>query len=186
MPAFQIAALSLLIGFTALFISKISHAGVGTTVPISAELASSIAENLFPVAAKLRQGNLFLTEPEILFIDQKRIGIRARFQAYDHRPDEGIAVSEMGRTLITGELQFDNGTKEILLKNPKMDEIEFDRSNAATQSLHKALQAQWSLDVANPLRSELPPHPYILPFKDNIEDIFYDGKSISLKLYYRH
>jgi len=46
------------------------------------------------------------------------------------------------------------------------------------------LKAAWSAQVTNPIRTELPPHPYILPFKNNIQDLSYDGKVINLAISY--
>jgi hypothetical protein len=161
-----------------------AFSGIGTTVPISAELGTGIAADQFPLTVKMDQGKLFLTEPRVLFIDNKRIGIQVRFQAYDHRPAEGIAVSEMGRAQFSGELGYDPGARQVLLHKPKIDKLEFDRDSQVTQRLLGELQATWAEQVTNPIRSELPQHPYVLPFKENIQDLSYDGKSINLSIFY--
>jgi len=178
---------STLIGLTTylLLISAApAYSGIGTTVPISAELGTSIAGDNFPLTVKIGKGSLFLTDPTVLFIDDKRIGMQVRFQAYDHRPAEGIAVSEMGRAQFSGELDYDPGARQILLHEPKIDKLEFDRDNAATKRLLSQLEATWSAQVKNPIRSELPQHPYVLPFKENVQDLSYDGNSINLTIFY--
>ena len=71
-------------------------AGIGTTVPISVELASAMSSSLFPVALDLEPSHVFLTQPQLVFLDEKRIGLTTRFQIYDHRPEQGIALSETG------------------------------------------------------------------------------------------
>jgi hypothetical protein len=161
-----------------------ASSGIGTTVPISSALGTSIASDHFPLTVKMDKGNLFLTEPRVLFLDEKRIGMQVRFQAYDHRPAEGIAVSEMGRAQFSGELGYDLGARQVLLHKPKIDKLEFDRENEVTHRLLGELKTTWAKQVTNPIRSELPQHPYILPFKENIQDLSYDGKSINLSIFY--
>jgi hypothetical protein len=173
-----------LVAYSLLIISAKTHSAAGTTVPISAELATSIAGDLFPVTIKLTRGNLFLTKPVLLFLDKERIGMQVRFQAYDHRPAEGVAISEMGNAVISGKIGYDPGTRRILLHDPRIDKIKFDQKNEATQRFLSQLKAAWSTQVTNPIRAEIPPHPYLLPFKNNIRDLSYDGKSINLTISY--
>lgn len=185
MSKLHAVTLSLIVSIAASLGAANIHAGIGTSVPISAQLATNMATSLFPVGATLQQGNLFLSEPVIVFLDEQRIAIRARFQAYDHRPEQGIAVSEMGYTQVSGELQYDSKTKEILLHNPDIDELQFDRNNLATQRFREQLEAQWIIKTSSPLRSKIPPHPYLSPFKEHIQNISYNGKNINLDLYYQ-
>lgn len=173
-----------LIAYSLLIISAKANAVAGAIVPISAELGTSIAGDLFPVTVKLTRGNLFLTEPVVLFLDKGRIGMQVRFQAYDHRPAQGIAISEMGRAVFSGKIGYDPGTRQILLHDPKLDKLEFDQKNEVTQRFLTQLQEAWSMQVTNPIRAEPPPHPYLLPFKDNIRDLSYDGKNINLTISY--
>jgi hypothetical protein len=170
--------------YSLLIISAKAYSVAGTTVPISAELATSIAGDLFPVTVKLSKGNLFLTEPVVLFLNKGRIGMQVRFQAYDHRPAQGIAISEMGRAVFSGKIGYDPGTRQILLHEPRIDKLEFDQKNDVTQRFLAQLKEAWSMQVTNPIRAGLPPHPYLLPFKDNIQDLSYDGKNINLTLSY--
>lgn len=161
-----------------------AFAATGATVPISAELGTSIASDLFPVTLKLKEGNLFLTAPALLFLDPQRIGMQVRFQAYDHRPQQGIALSETGSAQLSGAPDYDPASRQILLLDPRIDSIRFDRNNEATRRFLAEMQAAWTAQVDNPLRSVLPPHPYLLPVRNNIQDISYDGTSITLTLSY--
>jgi hypothetical protein len=177
--------LFVLISCSLLIVSGIVYAAAVTTVPISAELSTSIAGDLFPVTVKLTKGNLFLTEPVVLFLDKERIGMQVRFQAYDHRPAQGVAISEMGRGVFSGKIGYDLATRQVLLHDPRIDKLKFDQNSEVTQSFLTQLRAAWSMQVTNPIRSELPPHPYIIPFKNNIQDLSYDGKYINLAISYQ-
>jgi hypothetical protein len=99
------------------------HAQIRTTVPISAELATSIAASQFPLTIKLGAINLYLTEPSIVFVSTKRVAIEARLQAYDSRPDKGIAISETGRAQLSGELDYDPVKREVVLNAPRIDKL---------------------------------------------------------------
>ncbi len=160
-------------------------ADLGATVPISGPTATAIAESLFPVAIKAAGTNYLLSEPVVLFLNAGKIGLQTRFQAYDHRPAEGVAISEMGRAQISGKLDFDQTTRQVLLHHPTLDKLEFDRQTEITTRLLNDLQKVWSTQVSDPLRSDIPPHPYLLPFKDNIGNISYDGENINLEILYQ-
>ncbi|KAA1188808.1 hypothetical protein F0M18_16505 [Pseudohalioglobus sediminis] len=159
-------------------------AAIRTTLPVSAELATDIAREQFPVTVKINQANLFLTEPRVVFVDAKRIAVHVRFQAYDHRPEHGIAMSETGRAAFSGELDFDPETRQILLFRPKIDQLVFDNESPAATHLSTELGTAWSRQVKDPLRTDLPNHPYIAAFKENIRDVGFDGRSINLSIYY--
>lgn len=167
-----------------LLITSRTHAVSSTTVPISAELGTSIASDLFPVTIKLSQGNLFLTDPVLRFVDEQRVGLQVRFQAYDHRPQQGIALSEMGRAELSGRLGYDPVNREVLLHDPRIDTLQFDKNNAVTQRFLGEIQSAWSTQVTNPIRAALPPHPYLIPFRNNIRNLSYDGQHIILTLAY--
>lgn len=166
------------------FVAQAALSDVGTTVPISASLATGIAADLFPVTAKLSSGNVFLTQPVALFLDDGRVGMQVRIQAYDHRPAEGIAVSEMGRAVISGTLGFDPATRQILLGTPRIEQLEFEQDNESTRGFLKDMHNAWTAQVSNPIRADIPPHPYVVLFRNNIRDISYDGKNIILTLSY--
>jgi hypothetical protein len=156
-----------------------------TTVPISAALATSIAADLFPVTVRVSNGKLYLTQPVAQFIDSERIGMAFRIQAYDHRPAQGIAISEMGRATISGKLGYDPATQQVLLTDPRIETLEFDQNNTASRDFRAAITSAWSVLVTNPMRAPLPPHPYLLPFRNNIQDLSYDGTNIVLTVAYQ-
>jgi hypothetical protein len=184
MKSLRARTLSTLIGFSLILCVTKAYSGEGTTLPISAELGSSIAADLFPVTLNLSIGNVFLTEPRLLFRDNQRVSLQASFQAYDHRPEEGIAVSETGHAIISGRLDYDLVSRQILLHDPRIDELTFDQTSGVTQDLHHRIKAAWSALVTNPIRSEIPTHPYTLLIKDNIQALSYDGKRINLTVLY--
>lgn len=157
-----------------------SLSAVETSVPISAETGTSIAGELFPVTVKIAESNLYLSDPQLQFIDSRRIGLRLRLQAYDHRPEKGIAISEMGRAYVSGELDFDPVTRELLLHNPRLDTLDFERQGEVARRLSSDIRTAWAEQVTNPVRSELPPHPYLIPFRNNLQDILYNGKTLTL------
>ncbi|MEH6583731.1 MAG: hypothetical protein V7754_17490 [Halioglobus sp.] len=164
--------------------SGIAWAGIGTIMPISAEMATGFAGNIFPVTVQLSESKLFLSEPVVRYIDDKRIGMQVRFQAYDYRPAENIAISEMGNAIISGELAFDPSKRQVLMHHPRIDRLDLDRDNPAALRFSKELHSAWSTQVENPIRTDIPPHPYLLPFKDNIQDVSYDGVNINLEIVY--
>ena len=170
--------------YSLLSITGKAHSATGTVVPISAELGTSIAGDLFPVTVKLTHGNLHLTTPVLLFLDEERIGMQVRFQAYDHRPAENIAISETGSALISGKVGYDSATREILLYNPQIDTLKFDRDSTVTRRLFNQLKTDWSAQVTNPIRTMLPPHPYLIPFRNNIQDLSFNGSRINLTISY--
>lgn len=162
-----------------------AHSAFNTTVPVSEQSASSIAVSLFPVAVALERANLFLTNPQVLFLDRQRIAIRASFQAYDHRPDEGVALSETGLAMLSGRVAYDRAARQVLLHDARVERLAFDRDNDTTRHFSRLLLRAWSQEVPNPIRTGLPPHPYLTPIKDNIDNILYDGTHISLVLVYK-
>jgi hypothetical protein len=159
-------------------------AAINSVVPISAELATSIAGKLFPAALDLDTGNLLITEPQVVFVDSERLSLKVRIQAYYHRPDQDIALSEMGWARISGALDFDPETRQILLHNPSIDTLEFDRQNEASRGFRSDIAENWSNQVTNPMRTDIPPHPYIIMFKDNISNVTYDGQNINVEIVY--
>ena len=178
----QIATLSTVF---MLLSTPVVHSALGTRVPVSAELGTSIAASLFPITVTLERGKLFLTEPTLLFLDDERLGMLVKFQAYDYRPEQDVAISETGRAWVSGELDYDAATRQVMLHAAALDRIEFDRDSSSSKAFYQQIKATWSSEVNDPIRSELPAHPYVLAIKDNIEDISYDGKNISISLIYR-
>jgi len=170
--------------FIGLGLAGLVHAAFTTAVPVSEQLAGDMAVSNFPVGLALEDFKLLLSDPQVRFLGPERIGLGVAFQAYDHRPAEGIAVSETGRAMLSGRVAYDASARQVLLHDPLLERLEFDRDNAVTRQFAGQLQTAWSERVTNPIRSELPPHPYLQPFKANIADIRYDGSHISLVLVY--
>lgn len=161
-----------------------SLSAVEATVPVSAKLGTAIAGSLFPISVKLDTYSLLFTDPVLVFIDEQRLGMRARLQAYVHQPAEGIAISEMGSVLFSGKVDYDPASRHVLLHEPTLDDLEFDRDSKTTRNFHAEFIAAWSEEITDPMRSEIPPHPYILPFKDSIQDLSYDGQNINIDVTY--
>ncbi len=168
-----------------LFVTARASAGFGTTVPVSAETSTNIARSLFPVSVVVGTGNLFMTDPVVVFLDDRRIGLQVHFQAYEHRPEKGIAISEEGQALVSGEVGYDRGTKQILLFQPRIDKLDFNGDSDVTRRLQSELLAAWKAQVSDPIRADVPPHPFILPFKDGIQDVTYEKRSIFIQVFYQ-
>ena len=181
---FCLVPTALLIGFAILVFASPGRAGFGTTVPVSAETATNIARSFFPVSLSVGAGKLFLTNPVIIFIDDRRIGLQAHLQAYEHRPEAGIAVSEEGQVLVSGEVGYDLKTREVLLYAPRIDKLTFNNESEVTRRQRAEVQGAWESQVTNPIRAPVPPHPFILPFKDGIQDVTYEKRSIFIQVWY--
>jgi hypothetical protein len=79
---------------------------------------------------------------------------------------------------------YDPKTRQILLYEPRIDKLDFDNASDLTRRLHAAVLAAWAAQVTNPIRSELPPHPFIAPFKEGIQDVTYDKRGIFIQVWY--
>ncbi len=175
--------LKILIG-TLAFYTSLAHSAFETSFEVSSEMGNRLAANEFPLTLELEPERLFVTQPTLIFLDKKRLGISVRFQAYDHRPAAKIAISETGDAQFSGELDFDPVAHRILLHNPKLDSLKFDRDTREARHLSEKIKKAWLDQVSNPLQADIPPHPYIAPFKDNIRDITYDGQAMTLHISY--
>jgi hypothetical protein len=175
----------LLVAVAALLPAGSATAGFATTVPLSADSATNIARSFFPVSLVAGTGNLLLTNPAVVFIDDRRLGLRVRFQAYENRPEKGIAISEEGQAMVSGEVGYDLENKQVLLYEAKVDELVFDTESNATERLRADILSMWQAQVTNPIRADLPPHPLILPFKDGIQDVTYEKRSIFIQVFYK-
>ena len=171
------------IGVSVVYASLV-HAAFDTSIEVSSEMGNRLAAAEFPLTLELEPERLFVTQPVLVFMDNKRLGISVRFQAYDHRPAEKVAVSETGDAQFSGELDFDPVTQQILLHNPKLDSLKFDRDTKEAGRLSEKIKKAWQQQVGNPLQADIPPHPYIAAFKDNIRDISYDGEAVRLHISY--
>lgn len=174
----------LLFGLAALLAAAAVSAGFGSSVPVSAELATNMARSMFPQALALGHVNLFLSEPTVIYPDARRVAVRMRVQAYDHRPEQGIALSEEGVAVLSGGLGYDPQTRQVLLYNPKLDELSFANDNEFTRKVLQGVKSEWQARVSNPVRAEVPPHPYIQPFRSGIKDVRYGEDGIVIDVWY--
>lgn len=175
---------ALLVFLVAPFYLAPVNAAIGARVPISAETATAIAASAFPLTIAMERGKLFLTEPNVLFSDVKTISLRVRVHAYDHRPSEGIALSEMGYAVVTAMPDYKPETKKILLKNPQLKQLVFDRDVPAAVDFSAVVHKSWAARVTNPISADVPSHAYIEAIKSNIYDMNYDGDNIYLEIRY--
>jgi hypothetical protein len=72
----------------------------------------------------------------------------------------------------------------VLLYSPRLDQLDFENPGEVTKRLRAEVQAAWDAQVSNPIRAEVPPHPFILPFKDGIQDVTYQKQSIYIQVWY--
>ncbi len=151
-----------------------------STLTVSQDLANLITTTQFPLGLTLARGKVFLSKPSMLFLPQPRIGLAVKFQAYDHRPAQGIALSETGRAQISGVLDYDPTIRRLLIRDPQLEQLVFDRDNAASAQFRQDMEATWAQQVTNPIRTELPQHPFLMQLRRNLLSIGYDGSSILL------
>ena len=164
--------------------TDLTHAAFDTAFVVSSEMGNRLAADGFPLTLELGPERMFVTQPILIYLDKERLGISVRFQAYDHRPAEKIAISETGDAQFSGELDFDPVTCQILLHEPKLDSLKFDRDTVESRLLSEKIRKIWQQQINNPLEADVPSHRYIAPFKDNIRDISYDGENITLHIFY--
>ena len=93
-------------------------------------------------------------------------------------------VSETGSAQISGGVDYDPVSQQILLHNPAIDDLKFDRSTPASGEFNQQIRAAWQNQINNPMRSDLPPHPYLALVKNNIQSIAYNGESIDVAISY--
>jgi len=164
--------------------TSLAHPAFDTSFEVSSEMGNRLVADEFPLTLDLEPERLFITQPTLIFLDKKRLGISVRFQAYDHRPAAMVAISEDGSARFSGEPGFDPVTSQFLLHNPKLDSLEFDRDTPEARRLSEKIEKAWQEQVSNPLQAEIPSYSYIEPFKDSINNISYDGETIKLHISY--
>ena len=165
-------------------LSSPSYSAIPATLSISEIQGTSIARDVFPLTLKLSQGNVYLTEPKLIFMTNSRVGVQVRLQAYDHRPVDGIAISEVGNALFSGILGFDPVTREVLVYQARIDELKFDRSNEFTRRFSGEIDDSWREQIKDPIRTAIPANAYTLPIKDNIQSLSYTGRAIEILVVY--
>ena len=161
-------------------------AAFGTTVPISAELATSIATSLSPQTVPLSENRLYVSNPVVLYANPgtatssnpapPRLRLQLNVQSLRRQADNTLKASAPGQAEVSGELGFDAITRQILLINPSIDRLELGPGDPDRQAFRQELDRQWEKQVTNPMRIDLPPHPYLIPFRQGIKDIRLDDQ----------
>ncbi|MEP0202414.1 MAG: hypothetical protein ABJ084_06485 [Halioglobus sp.] len=164
--------------------SQTSFAVFGTTVPISAELATNIANSVFPQTVPLRENSLYVSNPVVLYTSpdankasgqaSPRLRLQLNIQSLRRQADNTLKANAPGQAEVSGELGFDPITRQILLINPSIDSLQLGPGDLDGQALREELDRQWAEQVTNPMRIELPAHPYLIPFRQGIKDIRLD------------
>jgi len=161
-------------------------AAFGTTVPISAELATNIANSLFPQTVPLSENSLYLSDPIVLYANpgtatsshptRPRLRLQLNVQSLRRQADSTLKASAPGQAEVSGELGFDAISRQILLINPSIDRLQLGPGDPDGQAFREELDRQWDEQVTNPMRIDLPPHPYLIPFRQGIKDIRLDDQ----------
>ena len=86
----------------AVLLSARGYAGFGTTVPVSAETATNIARSLFPVSLKSGNDNLFLTDPVVIFVDDRRIGLIGVYVSHSKTPFARVVAATRSPSWFAG------------------------------------------------------------------------------------
>jgi len=160
--------------------------GQGTAIPLPPDVAVSIARTQFPMTIPLSGGSLFVSDPVIVYLDPPagaagpgRIGLSVNVQTLHRQQDQSLVASAPGRAELSGELGYDRQTAEILVHRPRIDKLSLDgeqeRDNVARE---------WRERITDPVRVPLPAHPYLLPFRQSIQDITLEQGSIVIRVLY--
>ena len=174
-------------GFALLLVAQSTFAAFGTTVPISAELATSIANSLFPQTVPLSKNSLYVSDPIVLYpkLDtgknstipvSPRLRLLLNVQSLRRQADNSLKASAPGQAEVSGELGFDAITRQILLINPSIDRLQLGPGDPDVNAFRQELDRQWDEQVTNPMRIDLPPHPYLIPFRQGIKDVRLDDQ----------
>ena len=166
--------------------TRAALAAFGTTVPISVELATSIAATVFPQTVPLRQNSLYVSNPVVFYANPgtatssnrapPRLRLQLNVQSLRRQADNTLKASAPGQAEVSGELGFDATTGQILLINPSIDRLELGSGDPDRRAFREELDKQWNEQVTNPMRIDLPPHPYLIPFRQGIKDIRLDDQ----------
>jgi hypothetical protein len=176
----------LAIALSPLLLTAPSSAGFGTTVPVSAEAATNIAGSLYPRTIALDNGSLFVSQPVVSYPGEgsgpARISVRVNVQVLRRQSDQSLVASAPGLAQVSGEIGYDRKAAQILMTNPRIDDLVFDASEPGAEQLRADLLRQWGERITNPMRIEVPGHPYLLPFKQGIRDISLRDESIIVEV----
>ena len=164
-------------------------AGFGTTVPVTADVATSIAGSVFPQTIALDKGSLYVSEPLVIYPDPtangpKRISLQVNVQVLQRQPDQTLVATLPARAQLSGEVGYDRETAQILLINARVESLEFDPAEKNAEQLRIDLDRNWKERITNPLRVDVPAHPYLLPFKQGIRDISFQEQGIVVDVWF--
>lgn len=167
-----------------------ASAGFGTTVPVTADVATSIAGSAFPQTIALDKNSLYVSEPLATYPDAaattgpRRISLQVNVQILQRQPDQTLVATLPARAQLSGEVGYDRETTQILLINPQIDSLEFDPAETNAEQIRADLNRNWNERITNPLRVDVPAHPYLLPFKQGIRDISFQEQGIVVDVWF--
>lgn len=165
-----------------MLIAAASSAGFATTVPVSAELATNIASSLYPQTIALDKDSLFVSDPIVSYpgagANTERVSLRVNVQILRRQPDESLVATAPGIAEISGEIGYDRQATQILLINPRVDSLTLAPGEPKAPQLRADLLRQWDMKITNPMRVDVPGHPYLLTFKQGIRDITLSDEGI--------
>jgi hypothetical protein len=104
--------------------------------------------------------------------------LQLNIQSLRRQSDDSLKATAPGQAELSGELGYDPDTLQILLFNPSVDKLDLDPRDPNRQALQQELNQQWAAQVTNPMRVDLPPHPYLIPFRQGIKDIRLEQQGI--------
>ena len=188
----RLASTTTITALIAILNTHAALAAFGTTVPISAALATNIASSLFPQTVKLRENSLYVSDPIVLYAKSgstasssatpPRLRLQLNVQSLRRQADNTLQASAPGQAQVSGELGFDAETRQILLINPSIDYLALGPGDSDERAFRQELDQQWHKQVTNPMRIDLPPHPYLMPFRQGIRDIRLDQQGIIVEV----
>ncbi len=160
--------------------------GQGTAIPLPPDVATSIARTQFPMTIPLSGDSLFVSDPVIIYLDPPagsagpgRVGLSVNVQTLHRQPDQSLVASAPGRAELSGELGYDRQTAEILVHRPSIDKLSLDGAQE-----RDSIAREWRERITDPVRVPLPAHPYLLPFRQGIQDISVEQGSVVIRVLY--
>lgn len=152
------------------------------SLPLPKTLAETLVSGFFPRSIATEQGSLLLKDPSVLFLDDNRLGLRTDLQSTASNvgiKDEDIVE---GAALVSCTIAYDQATAQLLLQAPRLDSLVLYTDDKTAARLRESLQRSWNKQSTDPLRVDLPKHPYLAPFKDGIQDIIVEDEVINVRV----